>query len=87
MFEIIDHDVILRIVPQGLLCPDSEIEWDKNFISTRIYIKTGGFQGEYTAEIMTFDFHKLKKELERLYNNLNVTNAKKIIIPNIYLRN
>ena len=71
MFEIIDHNVILKIVPQGLLCPESEIDWDKNFISTRIYIKTGGFQGEYNAEIMTFDFHKLKKDLERLFNNLN----------------
>jgi hypothetical protein len=71
MFELIDNDAVLQIKPEKFLCPDSDIDWDKNFISTRIYIKIGGFQGEYLAEIMTFDFYKLKKDLERLYNNLN----------------
>jgi hypothetical protein len=71
MFEIIDNNAILQIKPERLLCPDSGMDWDKNFISTRIYIKVGGFQGEYIAEIMTFDFYKLKKDLERLYNNLS----------------
>lgn len=71
MFELIDNDVMLQIKPERLLCPDSEIDWDRNFISTRIYIKVGGFNGDYSAEIMTFDFEKLKKDLKRLYYDLN----------------
>ena len=71
IFEIIDNDFKFQIKPEKLLFPNSKLDWDRNWISAKIFIKTGGFIGNYIAEIMTLDFEKFKQELIKLYDNLN----------------
>lgn len=70
-FEIQDTDDFVRLEPLELMYNDSDIDWDKNFIKTKVSLKGGAFSGYYIAEIMTVDFLKLKKEFTLLNSNLN----------------
>ena len=70
IFEISDAGNFVRIEPIELIKYDSDIVWDKNWIKTKITVKGGAFSGQYQADIMTVDFEKFKKELNRIYNDL-----------------
>lgn len=70
-FEISESGNIVRIEPMEFLKYDSDIDWDKNWIKTRIFIKGGSFSGEYIANIRTVDFAGFKKSLGALYDNLS----------------
>jgi len=68
---MLDDGNILQVQPEILMFPDSEDDWDRNWISTKISIKAGSFIGDYNAEFMTIDFEIFKRELMKLYNDLN----------------
>ena len=72
-FEIFDSGDIVRLEPFELIKYNSEIDWDKNWVKTKVTIKGGKFVGQYNGEFMTIDFEKFKQELSRLYDNLNGT--------------
>jgi len=69
-FEISDSGDLVRLEPMELIQYDSDIDWDKNWIKTKLTIKGGKFSGQYFGEIMTVDFEKFKQELSKLYDNL-----------------
>jgi hypothetical protein len=71
MFELITNNDFLRIEPLKQMYPNSETDWDRNIILSKITIKAGGFQGEYNASLMIADFENLRKELSKLYDNLD----------------
>ena len=71
IFEIFDAGDIVKIEPLELIKYDSDLDWDKNWIKTRITVKGGPFSGQYTIDMMTIDFEKFKQELVRLYDDLS----------------
>jgi hypothetical protein len=72
-FEIIDSCNIVRIEPFELINSESDLDWDRNWIKTKITIKGGAFSGQYLGEFMTVDFEVFKQELTKLYDNLEGT--------------
>src|SRR5690606_4933969 len=72
-FEIVDAGDIVRLEPLELIKYCSDLDWDKNWIKTKVVVKSGKFSGQYWGEFMTVDFEKFKQELSRLYDNLNGT--------------
>lgn len=69
-FELVDAGNIVRLEPIELIKYDSNIDWDKNWVKTKVTIKGGQFLGQYSGDFMTIDFEKFKQQLSRLYNNL-----------------
>jgi len=70
IFELKNTESLLQIEPVKLVFPNAETEWDRNVVQTIIRIKAGGFSASYNAEILTFDFEKLKQGLDLLYSDL-----------------
>lgn len=73
IFEIVDSGNIVKIEPLEVIKYDSDLDWDKNWIKTKITVKGGPFSGQYYADMMTVDFEKFKQELSSLYDNLSGT--------------
>lgn len=72
-FEISDQGNLIRLEPFELNKYDSDMDWDKNWIKTKITVNAGNFSGHYEGELMTTDFEKFKQELFQLYDNLKGT--------------
>jgi hypothetical protein len=72
-FELFDGGDIVRLEPLSVIKYDSDLDWDKNWIKTKVTIKGGKFSGQYLGDFMTIDFEKFKQELSRLYDNLKGT--------------
>jgi hypothetical protein len=69
-FELSNGGDFVRLEPIELIDYKSSLDWDRNWIKTKIVIKGGAFSGQYQADIMTIDFEKFKQELSKLYDNL-----------------
>lgn len=69
-FELSDAGDIVRLEPIELIDYKSNLDWDRNWVKTKITVKGGAFSGQYQADIMTVDFEKFKQELSKLYDNL-----------------
>ena len=69
-FEIVDSENKMQIEFIKSSAVDSKSDWDRNYISTRIKIKAGTFQGDFLADIMTIEIEKFKQELKTLHDNL-----------------
>jgi hypothetical protein len=70
-FEISESGNTVRIEPIEFHKYDSDIDWDKNWIKTKIFVKGGHFSGEYIADIMSIDFETFKQSFSALYDNLS----------------
>ena len=69
-FEISHGGDLIRVEPFQVVTYGSAIDWDRNWIKTRIIIKAGVFNGQFVAEFMTTDFELLKRDLKKLYKDL-----------------
>lgn len=69
-FELFDAGDIVRLEPLELIKYDSDLDWDRNWIRTKVTVKGGKFSGQYIGEFMTVEFEKFKQELTRLHTNL-----------------
>jgi len=72
-FELFDSGDLVRLEPIEFLQYESNHDWDKNWVKTKLTIKGGNFSGQYTGEIMTVEFEKFKQEISQLYDNLKGT--------------
>lgn len=72
-FELKGSGDFIRIYLCGLSHPDTELDWDKNWISAKVILKAGGFSGEFCCDLMTTDFIRFRQELSALYNKLDGT--------------
>ncbi len=72
-FELFDDGDIVRLEPLELIKYYSDLDWDKNWIKTKVTVKGGKFSGQYSGDFMTVDFEKFKQELSQLYDNLKGT--------------
>ncbi|MBN8788715.1 MAG: hypothetical protein J0I84_16630 [Terrimonas sp.] len=65
-FEISDGGDIIRVEPYQAIKYDSALDWDRNWIKTKVTIKVGAFSGQYVTEFMTTDFELLKRGFKKL---------------------
>lgn len=69
-FELSDNENFVRMEHFELPYIDSDSDWDKNCIRTKITVKSDVFTGSFTGDFTTLDFEKFKQELAKLYDNL-----------------
>ena len=69
-FEITNGPDIIKIEPLRWTHSDAEIDWDKNWIQSRITVKGGAFRGQFNCDLMTTEFELFKRELKTLYSKL-----------------
>lgn len=70
-FEISNSDDFIRVETLEFVKYNSDLDWDKNWVKSKITLKIGVFSGEYNADFMTVDFNRFKEQLLVLYNQLN----------------
>ena len=70
-FEISGNGNYIKIELLGLNHPNAELEYDANWIGGNVSVKAGAFSGKFKADFVTSDFPSFKKQLEKLYENLN----------------
>lgn len=70
-FSLQDSGNIVHLEPIERINYESSIDYDKNWIKTKITLKGGVFFGQYVADIMTIDFERFKQELYVLYDKLD----------------
>lgn len=69
-FEITDGPDIIKIEPLKWTHSDAELDWDKNWIHSRIIVKGGAFRGQFYCDLMTTDFELFKRGLKKTYDSL-----------------
>lgn len=69
-FELVGGGNFIRIDLISLAHPNADIDWDRNWINSKVTVKAGGFSGQFECYLMTTDFERFKHELSRLYENL-----------------
>lgn len=72
-FELLDAGDIVILEPLELFKYNSDLDWDRNWVKTRVTVKGGKFSGQYMGDFKTVDFEKFKQELSQLYFNLEGT--------------
>ena len=65
-FEILDGGDLVRLEPIQLCDDISQLDWDKNWVRTKVTVKGGVFSGQFTADFMTTDFELFKQDLRNL---------------------
>lgn len=74
-FELKDSGDYVKIELTGFAHPEADLDWDRNWINSKVTVKAGGFTGLIDCYLMTTDFERFKHELAQLYNKLNGTAA------------
>ena len=72
-FEIIDGSDILKVEPLEWANPNSDNDWDKNWIRSRVTVKGGAFSGKFLCSLYSWDFELFKRSLKKAYDNLEET--------------
>lgn len=72
-FEIFDGGDMIRVEPYQAIKDGSALDWDRNWIKTKVTIKGGVFSGQYVADFMTTDFELLKRDFKKLERDFNAT--------------
>lgn len=70
-FELEEGENFLRISVIGFAHPDAELDWDRNWLTSNLTLKAGGFLGKFDCELMTTDFIRFKEQLSKLYEKMN----------------
>ena len=65
-FEICDADNIIRLEPIQVYDDTSQLDWDRNWVRTKVTVKGGAFSGQFTADFMTTDFELFKRGIKNL---------------------
>jgi hypothetical protein len=65
-FEIFDGGDLIRLEPIQAYDDTSQLDWDRNWIRTKVTVKGGVFSGQFTADFMTTDFELLKRDFKKL---------------------
>jgi len=85
-FEITDGPDIIKIEPLEWCHPNAEMDWDKNWVYSKITVKGGAFRGQFTCNLITTDFELFKRELGKLYDNLKGQASFKTLEEQIYIK-
>jgi hypothetical protein len=69
--EFIAAQDTIRLEALKLKFPEAVLDWDRNWVLTKVTIKAGVFSGQFSAEFMTTDFELLKRQLILLDKDFN----------------
>ena len=69
-FELKEGANFLRIDIIGFAHPDAELDWDRNWLKSKLTLKVGGFSGQFDCDLMTTDFERFKEQLFELYERM-----------------
>jgi hypothetical protein len=69
-FEISESEKFVKVEVLEFINYDSDSDWDKNWLKSRVTVAVGAFHGEYLADFQTIDFERFKIGLHKLYDNL-----------------
>ncbi len=72
-FEIFDGGDIIRFEPIQVYDQTSQLDWDRNWVRTKVIVKGGAFSGQFVADFMTTDFELFKRDLINLDKDLKGT--------------
>ena len=72
-FEIFDGGDLIRLEPIKVYDDTSQLDWDRNWIRTKVTIKGGVFSGHFIADTMTTDFELFKRDIKNLTTNFSGT--------------
>lgn len=72
-FEIFDSGDLIRLEPIKTQDDTSQLDWDRNWVRTKVTVKGGVFSGQYIADFMTTDFELLKRDFKQLDKNFKGT--------------
>jgi len=72
-FEIFDGGDLIRLEPIQTKDDTSQLDWDRNWVRTKVTVKGGVFSGHYVADFMTTDFELLKRDFKNLDKNFKGT--------------
>lgn len=72
-FELKESEDFLKIDLIGFAHPDAKLDWDRNWIKSKLTLNAGGFSGRFDCDIMTTDFERFKEQLSELYEKLEGT--------------
>ena len=70
-FEVAIDGNLVRIENIQAPAKNSLSDWDKNWLRTNVVIKTGAFEGQFSADFMTTDFERFKQEIKKLDGDFN----------------
>ena len=70
-FELKEREDFLQIELIGFAHPEAELDWDRNWIKSKLTLKAGGFSGQFDCDLMTTDFVRFKEQLSRLYEKMD----------------
>ena len=65
-FEIFDGGDLIRLEPIQVYDDTSQLDWDRNWVRTKVTVKGGVFSGQFTADFITTDFELFKRDLKNL---------------------
>lgn len=65
-FEIFDGGDLIRLEPIQVYDNTSQLDWDRNWVKTKVTVKGGLFSGQFTADFLTTDFELFKRDLRNL---------------------
>jgi hypothetical protein len=72
-FELKDSGDFIKIKLVSFAYPDADLDWDRNWINSKVTIKAGGFSGQFDCNFMTTDFERFRIEFAQLYTKLSGT--------------
>jgi hypothetical protein len=72
-FEISNGGDFIRLEPIEAKDDPSQLDWDRNWVRTKVTVKAGVFSGQYVADFMTTDFELLKRAFKSLDKNFKGT--------------
>ena len=72
-FEIFDAGDIIRLEPIQVYDDTTQLDWDRNWIKTKVTVKGGVFSGQFMADFMTTDFELFKRDIKNLDKDFNGT--------------
>lgn len=65
-FEIFDAGDLIRLEPIQVYDDTSQLDWDRNWVRTKVTVKGGAFSGQYTADFISTDFELFKRDMKNL---------------------
>ena len=85
-FELKDSGDFIRLELNHLNYPNAELDWDRNWIKSKVIVKAGGFSGQFNCDLKTTDFERFKRSLSKLYDQLKGTASFETIEGQIKIR-
>lgn len=70
-FQIKGGADFLRIEIIRFAHPGAELDWDRNWVKSKLTLEAGGFSGQFDCDLVTTDFKRFREQLSELYEKMD----------------